>query len=288
MGVAAWGVGQLELDEAVAERVQVGSFIVLNEYLSAVRSNTLAEQAQRQANEMAKSRRLYDARHDRILNDPESRDIMNGNNLNATISELTRGKIGRSEFSIDPVPLPPDLVRGLPFQFNEAGQTLSLPRLLHEGDASWPVAFHDNFYAREKKTYERAISDAIDQQIEGKVTRQVILRLEKSVEELERRFDEWKRNRPMNAIDVLQARDHIKDLKMSVELVRNQRVGRVVAVLDIYQGSTVGDFVSFMENHKITFAPARSEHERKAYREVFAALKVQREVLEERAKNRGR
>lgn len=288
VGVEAWGVGQYELDSAVAERVRVDSFIVLNEYLSAVKSHTLTQQNRARAAKMAKSRQIYAERADRILNAPESRDIMNGDSLNAAIRDLTRGEITRTELRIDPVSLPPDLVRRLPFQFNEAGQTLSLPRLLHQGHAAWPVAFQDDRYARERKAYERAISDAIDQQIEGKVTREVIGRLEKAVAELEQRYHELERQRSPVAKMVIEVRDHIKDLKMSVELVKSQRVEKVVAVLDTYQGSTVEEFVSFLESHKIAFAPAETEEERKAYREVFAALKVQREILEERAKSRGR
>ena len=61
-----------------------------------------------------------------------------------------------------------------------------------------------------------------------------------------------------------------------------------MAVLDTYQGTTVHDFVAFMEDHKIAFAPAELPDERKAYREVHAALKLQREILAERGRGRGR
>ncbi len=288
VGVAAWGAGLYNLNTARAERIQVDSFITLNRYLLEVKSATLIQQNRQRAIDKERRRQNYVARADRILNDPESRDIMNGDSLNATIRNLTRGEIDRTELRIDPVPLPADIVRRLPFQFNQEGKTLSLPRLLHEGHAAWPVAFQDNIYEREKKDYVRAVSDAIDQQIDGQVTHEVIVRLEKAVAAIERRFNELERLRPGDANLVNPARIHLNELKKSVELFKSQRIEKVVAVLDTYQGTTVHDFVAFMEDHKIAFAPAEWDDERRAYRQVYAALKLQREILDEKGRTRGR
>ena len=199
VGVEAWGMGLYNLNTARAERIQVDSFIALNTYLSQVRSATLIEQNRQRARDKAKRLEWFAERTDRILNDPEARDIQNGDSLNAAIRDLTRGEITRTDLRIDPVPLPADIVRRLPFTLNEEGKTFSLPRLLHEGHSPWPVAFQDNLYTREKKAYERTISDAIDQQIDGKVTHEVIVRLEKAVMTLEDRFKKLESLRPGDA-----------------------------------------------------------------------------------------
>jgi hypothetical protein len=271
------GLGQYNVETARAEQIQVESFITLNKYLLEVTDAERARQARIRAKRKADILLRQAEQRERILNAPEEFDIRVGDALNASIGRLTSGAVHPSIFRDTPVPLAADVVRRLPFTLSEEGATLSLPRMLHRGIGAWPVAFQGDQFAAERDAYDRAISDAIDQQIEGKVTLEVIDRAEEAVGALRRRLDRVVD--PTDRALYFPAFNHLLGLEKSVELFKSHKIEAVVADLDTYQGTTVQELVMFMIKHKVAFAPAERPEERKAYREVYSALATQRELL---------
>jgi hypothetical protein len=293
IGIAAWGlgqyaagVGQYNLDTAMAERINVDSFITLSSYLDAVANSRRIHQAKLRAQEKARHLRDYAAQQIRIYNTPDERDIRNGETLNAHIRDFLSGKYTRTELEAASVPLPADLVRKLPFKLNEQGATMSMWRMLHKEFAPWPVAFQNPKCRPLCIEFHDAISEAINQQIAGEVRPEVIARCSKAVLEMRRWLDATCDRNDEKLY--FPAWKHTEELSKVVEQLKSEKVERIIASLETYSGSTVYDLVELMNKHHIEFASAELPAEREAYRRVFEVLKAQRQALNELSRSSSR
>ena len=279
VGFAASGLANLEVAQSQARRNDTESFIELHSYLSAVSAAERAELARARTRRLKNQIALVAKHRDRILNDPQEADINNGNALNAKRRWLTAGRIHASDLRYNSVDLPTDVVRRLPFKLSEEGATISFPRLLHEGGVAWPVAFQGDKFKNARDEYQRSISAAIDQQIEGKVTPEVIDRVEHAIETLQFLLNANFKSHDKN--NYFPAFNHLSDLRKIVEQLKSYKIEAIVADLDRYHGTTIADLVEFMNKHGVLFAAAEWPEEKQAFREVYEALAIQRSMFDE-------
>ena len=125
----------------------------------------------------------------RIRDKPEERDLQNGDALNALMEAMNDPRVQESSFRSARVALPADVVRQIPFRIEAEGAEFSMQRLQPRGVSKWPVAFQDDRFNHERKAYERAVDAALEQQIEGKMSFEVIQGVRDAVEGLSRALD---------------------------------------------------------------------------------------------------
>ena len=277
VGFAAIGMGQYNLYTAQANSINTDTFIRWNEYIWNVAKNENRENAEHRAAMIARHAEAYAKIRERILEHPEERDMLNGDSLNAVLDKLMDPRISESSFKYAKVPLSVDVIRRIPFKLAEKNEKFSMSRLSPKGKGKWPVAFQDDQFTAERRGYERALDEVLEQAIEGKIQLEAIKKLEDAVEVLATKLD--KVITPSNERHYMEARKRVDELRISARLLKTHQIERVLGEIDKYAGTTVNDLRLFMQRHGLRFAVAETPEERTLYPELYAALRLQREKV---------
>lgn len=275
VGAAAQGMGFYNLYTAQANSINVDTAIRLNEYMFNVAKNENREAAKRRAFIIQRNRENYEQILERIRENPEDRDVVSGDALNSLMKQLLDPKYTPSSFRVSPVPLPGETIRRVPFLFAPENAAFSMRRLVAKGQ--WPVGLRGERFATSRRAYERAVDEALEQQIEGKLSREAILNVEAAILALR---DDLERVITPSADKVyIEARDYLARLEASKELLKRQAIEKILGDLDKYSGATVSDLLVFMQKWNLRFGMAEIGDERKLYPELYAALRLQLDLV---------
>ena len=213
---------------------------------------------------------------DRILNNPEFKDVRRGDALNAVYQELTNPQISESAFRLSPVHLPGESIRNIPFFYAKDDATFSLQRLTARG--KWPVGLRGDELAPERRAYERAVDAALEQQIEGKLSLQAVQAIETAVYNLSIRLDQV--ITPSRDAVYLEARNYVRRLESTKELFKRREIEQILGEIDKYAGTTVHDLVAFMKRNNLRFAvPDEIGDEQTLYVRLYASLSQQLDLV---------
>ncbi len=197
--------------------------------------------------------------------------------MNAVLKQLLDPKISESAIRYAEVSLPADVIRQIPFMLAEDKARFSMSRLTLKGKAKWPVAFQDPRFDTYIKSYQKALDAALEQTIDGKLTKRAIAAVEATVEDLRRKLDaEYP---PSNDTRYIEAKGRLDELGATVELLKKHKVEVAIGEIDQYAGTTVNDLRLFMQRHGLLFAQARTPDEKSLYPRLHASLIEQREKL---------
>jgi hypothetical protein len=275
-GIMAAGVGVYNYHTAVADSIETDTWMRLNEYIfTSVRLASMREK-QRIERRIARTKEHYNKVLERILRDPEFKDVRRGDALNAIYQELTNPQISESAFRLSPIPLPAEHIRSIPFFYAKEDLTFSLQRLTARG--KWPVGLRGAEFAASRKAYERAVDTALEQQLEGKLTREAIKDIETNVSNLSYRLDQVLT--PSRDKLYLEARNYVRQLEVTQELFKRKEIEQILGEIDKYGGTTVHDLVAFMKRNNLRFAVAEEiGDEQTMYTNLYAALSQQLDLV---------
>jgi len=276
VGCAAAGLGVLAERTAVADSINANTMITLNEYMANVARQERLEYAEHRR---AERESIADARkkiQDRIRNEPELIDVMNGDALNSKLWDLLSPAVSDSASRYAEVPLEPEIIRRIPFRLAEKGETFSMSRLSRKGkgNTKWAVAFRDPQFAEECRTYQRAVDNALELAIDGKWNDGAIGGILHAVALLEQKLlaTPHLRSNPDYQAEAGEARVEVNQLRKTAKLFQHAAVHQALAEIDNYHGTTVDEFRLFMRKHKLTFAAAETPDERTLYPQLYTAL----------------
>jgi hypothetical protein len=175
------------------------------------------------------------------------------------------------------VALPGDTIRNVPFFFGPEDATFSMRRLSSKGKGSWPVGLRSAAFDPYRRNYEHAFDDALDQQIEGKLTREAILKVEQTIDEL---IEKLPRVIPPTRDKVfIESRDYLTKLKTSKELLKRRAIEQMLGEIDRYDGTSVHDLIVFMQKYNLRFGIPELGFEREFYPKLYESMKQQLEVV---------
>jgi hypothetical protein len=281
LGIAAWGMGQYNLNTAQAESINLDTGIRWNEYLASVAKEQTREYVMRKVTDASKLKELYRLNKDRIQNRPEAHDVLNSDALNAILDQLENANLGDSTMRTQrfQVPISADMIRRIPFKLSEKGLRFSMDRLTLKGKEVWSAAaLQDNRFDFVKKEYARALDKALEQAIDGKMQIPAIEAVDAKADDLFRRLDEVVG--PRNDRLYTEATENLKELKTTVRMLKTGKIDRAIGEIDRYSGTTINELKSFMMNHNLRFAAGRTTEERELLRGLYALLVQQREKVE--------
>jgi hypothetical protein len=280
LGFAASGMGQFNRDTAQAESINLDTGIRWNNYLAAVAKEQTREYVMRKVADASKLKEFYKSNKERLQNRPEAHDVLNSDALNAILDQLENANLGESTFRSQrfQVPLSVDTIRRIPFKLSEKGVRFSMDRICLKGKGNWTVALQDKQFEREKKAYALALDKALAQAIDGKMQMSAIKEVEDRADDLFSRLDQVVGR--INDSLYIEARDRLKELKTTVELLKKEQIERAIGEIDKYSGTTVNELKAFMQRHNLRFAAAATPEERTLYPELYAALALQRDKVE--------
>ena len=139
-GQYAMGVGTYNLDTAQARSINADTAMRWNQY--AYLSNLEASQryAARKNAEIAKNKALYNEHQRRLRENPENREVENGDALNATVSALMNPSLGSAAMRAGTAVVPASVIAEIPFLYASERITVMLDGNSRES-IKWPSVF---------------------------------------------------------------------------------------------------------------------------------------------------
>jgi hypothetical protein len=278
VGVAAFGMGVYNHQTAIAYAITADTDIRLNQYIYESLRNENRMNAEHRAAMVRKNKEDFSKRRERIMQRPEAHDVNKGDALNAVLEQLNNPKIQESSSRSVAVPLSVDEVRRIPFKLGAKGvMRFSIARLTAKGSGKWPVAFQDHQFDGERRGFERALDNALEQQYKGAMQMEAIKAVQKAVDNLEYRLEKVVGRIPDKLY--FEARDRLKEMMSTVEMLKTHAIEQALGELDRYAGTTVNDLRVFMRKHNLQFADAGNPEEKELYPELYAKLTAQKDKV---------
>lgn len=268
---AAMGTPFFFMSRPLADAIDTSTIITWNEYYQAI----LDQQNRLHRARRSQRLKLYNQRQQRILEDPGEIDLMLGDAPNALLAVLSNPRIPPSSLRRYGEVIPGETIQRISFHFGTGESPISLGRLtIRDG---WPLPLRGADFERERQAYQDAIEAALEQNRRGKLTPESFRDVQKAVEALQRKLQAA--NATMKREDFALARAFLDNLGDAVEPMRHPMVERVLAGIDSYAGTSVGDLVMFMQRYNLRFAPAVTAEERESYHAIYAAMDRLRDVV---------
>lgn len=274
-GIAAWGFGQYNLATAMATSINVDTSIRWNQYVYLSIQEDLHNKAIHRQAHFERNDANYRKNLNRIRETPDQTDLRSGDALNSVLAQLLDPRISPSNYRRAVVQLSGDTIRKIPFHYAQRGATFSMERLI--GKREWPLRLRDKEFSADRRDYEQSIDRAIERDIEGKLASEDVRAVRKAVESLEVRVEQVIKQSETK--DYVDARNFLRRLAEYPRMLNERAIERVIAEIDTYPGTSVGDLIGFMQKHNLRFGVADSPTENSLYAGLFTNLVEQREQV---------
>jgi hypothetical protein len=276
VGIASYGMGVYNHQTAIANSINADTAMRINEYMYNCVMNENRMNAEHRDAMVAKNKENYSKIRQRIDQNPEARDVRKGDALNVVLERLNNPKIQESTSKSIQVPLSVDEVRKIPFKLGSKGvKSFSIARLTAKDKGKWPVAFQDNKFNNDRRDFEKALDNALEQQYKGDMQLEAITDVQKTVEKLEYRLE--KVVGKISDTLFYEARDRLKEMRATVEMLKTQAIEQALGELDRYAGTNVNDLRVFMQRHNLQFADASTPDEKELFPVLYAKLSEQKD-----------
>ncbi len=276
VGVAGMGMGLYNRNTAIANSINTDTAIRLNEYIYNCLMNENKMNAEHRQMIAQRAKDLMSKIRERIAQHPEARDVRIGDSLNVILEQLNNPKIQESSSRSVAITLSVDEVRRIPFKLGAKGvRRFSIARLTAKGKGHWPEAFQDNRFDFDRRKLEKALDNVLEQQYSRSLQLGTIQALEEAVDGLETRL-ELVVGKSSNRL-YLEARDRVKEMRETVEMLKFTDIEVALGELDRYAGTTVNDLRVFMQRHGLQFADASTPDEKELFPQLYAKLGEQRD-----------
>ena len=269
-GAGAAGIGAGNEENAVAGAINTTTAMRWNNALyQASRAGASRYNAQNRAQRMDVDKDRAQVR-DRIADHPEELDITDGNTLNLLMTEiLSPANAARSLLSIR-TPLRSDILRDIPFEDASEDITFCMHQLTMDGE--WPLALRGPNFQPERDSIRQAMATALKADEKGDLDRGTIAAVSTAVDALRVKFEATiKPNDP----DYYPALTRVRTLAGLTKMLHSPKMDEILAELEDYQGTTLGDLLAFMQSFNLRFAPANSFRQKQIYRKLYPMLNEQ-------------
>jgi hypothetical protein len=270
LGAFNMGRGAYNEDTAVARSINTDTVMRWNQY--AYQSQQTAKNSY-QARLLARRNSINRARaeiQDRLRNNPSTRDITDSDALNVLLDVLSNPATAGSSLRRIKTPLKPELIQEIPFAFASEGITICLDQMTM--NEQWPLALRVDDFRPEREGLRKAVQFALEQDKEGDLEPATIEAVQSAIDRLRLKFAKLV---PATNPDYIPAHDTIKALAGLSKILYSPKVEEILAELEDYQGTTLGDLLTFMQAFNLQFAPANSFRQRRIYLKLYPLLAEQ-------------
>jgi hypothetical protein len=270
LGYFNMGRGAYNYDTAVARSINADTVQRWNQY---VYQSYQATRRQYNASLRAYRARIEKARgeiHDRIRNHPETLDITDGDALNVLLDELLNPALAGSSLRMIGTPVRPDLIQEIPFEVASEGMTLCLDQMTM--NEQWPLALRVDDFRPERELLKKVVATALEEDKEGNLEPKTIEAVHAAIDQFRLKFEKLV---PQSNPDYLSARNTLKAMAGITKMLYSPKMEQIIAELEDYQGTTLGELLSFMQAFNLRFAPANSFRQKRVYMKLYPLLAEQ-------------
>jgi hypothetical protein len=258
------------VDTAQARSINLNTSMRWNNAMYRATAASAQRHAARVKAESAKITKLRGEIEDRLRNHPNPVDITDGDALNVLLEVLLNPAAADSSLQSIKTPLRHDVIRDIPFECASEGMTLCLDRMTMDGQ--WPLALRVDAFRPEREGLRKAISAALEEDKEGNLDPDTIQAVQTAIDHLRLKFEQLV---PQSRPDYIPAQESIKAMNGLTKMLYSPQMEKVLAELEDYQGTTLGDLLGFMQAFNLRFAPANSYQQRQIYVRLYPMLAEQ-------------
>ncbi len=274
LGMLGMGAGMYNRSTAQARSINVNTTMRWNQAMfngSRVGARMFAarEKALKEQNETA-----YSGVRDRIRNHPTSRDVTDGDALNAVLDVLLNPTNADSSLQQIKTPIRAETIANIPFEVASEGMSVCLDRMTMDGQ--WPQAVLGDEFKAERVGLRKAIQAALEADKQGEVDPDTVAAVQAAIDRLRTKFEKVV---PQSSPDYVSAHWAIKAMDGLTKMLYSPQMDKVLSELEDYQGATIGDLLSFMQAFNLRFGPANSYRQRLIYQKIYPMLAEQANAM---------
>jgi hypothetical protein len=267
MGQYYEGLGVLNKKTAMADAINVDTMIRWNEYmydahLEATRRMVASRRANSQRVRTARSEILRE-----LEENPSSRDVENGNALNAAVTQLSDPRISTSALRTASTPIEASTIRDIPFRNASEAVTIVLSQVKEV--TRWPAVLEGARFAAEKSAFDDIVDTALKEDEEGDISPATLRRAHELVRGLRDKLTAT----PLETVSASQAaRRFLQTLGGLVRMLEAPDTSEAFNQLRMVKSTSLGNLIAFMQVFNLRFGAATTPAQRVIYRELFTAL----------------
>jgi hypothetical protein len=264
------GRGAYNEQTAAARSINTDTVMRWNQY--AYQSHLTAANSYR-ARLLAERNAINRARaetQENLRDNPSNDDITDGNALNLLLDILTNPSNGNSAARRITTPLRHELIQEIPFAFASEGFTICLDQMTMNDQ--WPLALRVDDFKPEREGLRKTVTAALQEDEKGDLKPATIEAVQAAIDRFRLKFEKLV---PPTSPDFIPANDTIKAMAGLTKMLYSPKVEEILAELEDYQGTTLGDLLSFMQAFNLRFAPANSFRQRRLYMKLYPMLAEQ-------------
>ncbi len=270
MGMFGMGRGMYNVDTAQARSINTNTVMRFNEYAFQSQMNTNRRYHKRLEAQRRQINQANDEIQDRLRNHPSGLDITDGDALNVLLETLLNPATADRALQYIKTPLRSEIIANIPFEVATEGMTACLDSMTMDGQ--WPLALREEAFRPEREAVRSAVQAALKEDDQGNLEPETIEAVRTAVKNLRLKFEKLV---PQDRPDYIEARDAIKAMAGLTKMLYSPQMDKILAELDDYQGTTLGDLLGFMQAFNLRFAPANSYRQRMIYTKLYSMLAEQ-------------
>jgi len=270
MGVFGMGRGTYNVDTAQAASINENTCTRYNDYVWKSQMTTNKRYQKRLAAQRKQINEADDQIQDRLRNHPSTLDITDGDALNVLLETLLNPATADRSLQYIKTPLRAEVIANIPFEVATEGMTACLDSMTMDGQ--WPLALRDEAFRPERAAVRSAVEAALKEDDQGNLAPETIEAVGTAVNNLRLKFE---KQVPQDRPDYIDARNAIKAMGGLTKMLYSPQMEKILAELDDYQGTTLGDLLGFMQAFNLRFAPANSYKQRLIYNKLYPMLAEQ-------------
>jgi hypothetical protein len=238
-----------------------------NDYVARAALESASMYEARKNRQIQENKTMYNARQQKIRENPDRIDIEKGDALNAAVDDLNNPKIGPSAIRAARAPIPASLVSAVPFVYASERVTFMLDDI--RSSVKWPEVFEDKRYADDEKAFD-AIRDRVRKEAdEGEVNPRTLRDANRFLDGLRARLEA---NPLPDPLDQKDAMSFITACTSLLGLLEKPDIRPALVDLRKIKDTTIGNLLGFMHAYNLRFGAATTPKERQAYQQLFPIL----------------
>ena len=268
------GRGVYNRETAIANSINTDTVIRWNQYLWLSQQEANRREYLRRARRQQIDSMNGALVHKRLRDNPTADDIENGDALNVILDQVTDPRIHSSALRLATAPISAAAIRQIPFVNASEAVTISLHQLAAKD--AWPLALIGEDFAEERKAYQQAAAQALEEDKEGDLSAATLAKLRAASSRLRTKLEQAP---PQDQPQRTEAENFVKLLIGMARMLEFPDVEKALAELESLKSTTLGSLLGFMHNYNFRFGPARTAEQRAVYRELYPLMASQRDRI---------
>jgi hypothetical protein len=266
MGMFSMGAGMYNRNTAEAASMNATTRMRWNSYIFQGQQAANQRYHNRQKARLAATNKAYNEIQDRLRKNPSTLDITDGDALNVLLDVLLNPAVADQSLQLIKTPLRAETIANIPFEVATECITVCIASIT---DEEWPLPLRGEIFKPEREALHLAVQNALKEDETGDLEPETIDAVQKAITNLRLKFV---KQVPQDAPDYVDAQAKIKALAGLIKMLDSSKIEKVLAELEDYQGTTLGDLLAFMQAFNLRFSAANSYRQRQIYQKLYPML----------------